>query len=93
MTAGQRFAVTLVRGYQLLLAPFSGGACRFEPSCSAYAMEAIEIHGAVRGLWLAVRRVLRCHPFSTAGIDPVPAALDQQPAGRPSLPASRSEVG
>jgi putative membrane protein insertion efficiency factor len=67
-----RVALLIVRAYQLLLAPFSGGACRFEPSCSAYALEAIEMHGAVRGAWLALRRVARCHPFSRAGFDPVP---------------------
>jgi len=72
MTAAQRFVLTAVRGYQLLLAPFAGGACRFEPSCSAYAIEAIVRHGAWRGSWLALRRVSRCHPFSRPGIDPVP---------------------
>jgi putative membrane protein insertion efficiency factor len=69
---GRRFAQLLVHGYQLLLSPFAGGACRFEPSCSAYAAEAIETHGALRGGWLAVRRVARCHPLATPGLDPVP---------------------
>jgi putative membrane protein insertion efficiency factor len=73
----RRFGFLLVRTYQLLLSPFAGGACRFEPSCSEYAMQAIELHGLVRGLWLALRRVGRCHPLSTPGIDPVPP-----PAGR-----------
>jgi putative membrane protein insertion efficiency factor len=74
----RRFALLLVHAYQLLLSPFAGGACRFEPSCSAYAAEAIEIHGALRGGWLAVRRVARCHPFATPGLDPVPpVALDR----------------
>jgi putative membrane protein insertion efficiency factor len=72
MTAAQRVALFAIRAYQLALAPFSGGACRFEPSCSAYAAEAIARHGAMRGLRLALRRLSRCHPFSRAGIDPVP---------------------
>jgi uncharacterized protein len=65
--------LVIVRAYQLLLSPFAGGACRFEPSCSAYAMEAIQTHGLLRGLWLSVRRVARCHPFAKPGIDPVPS--------------------
>jgi putative membrane protein insertion efficiency factor len=71
-TPSARVALVVVRAYQLLLAPFAGGACRFEPSCSAYAIEAIERHGAWTGAWLALRRVARCHPFSRAGFDPVP---------------------
>jgi len=75
MTNAQRVGVIFVRGYQLALAPFSGGACRFEPSCSAYAIEAIERRGLRQGLWLAVRRLARCHPFARPGIDPVPPAV------------------
>jgi putative membrane protein insertion efficiency factor len=67
-----RIAILLVRAYQLLLSPFAGGACRFEPTCSAYAIRAIEDHGASRGLWLALGRLARCHPFARPGIDPVP---------------------
>jgi putative membrane protein insertion efficiency factor len=69
--------VAMIRGYQLVLSPFAGGACRFEPSCSAYAVEAIATHGLIRGMWLAVRRVSRCHPFARPGFDPVPAALSR----------------
>jgi len=72
VTFGTRLALTIVHGYQLLLAPLAGGACRFEPSCSVYAAQAIEQHGPVRGVWLALRRVARCHPLSRPGIDPVP---------------------
>ena len=72
MSLSVRLGLLLVRGYQLLLSPFAGGACRFEPSCSAYAMEAITEHGLVRGGWLAIRRVARCHPLSRPGFDPVP---------------------
>jgi hypothetical protein len=67
-----RIGVTLVRAYQLLLSPFAGGACRFHPTCSTYAMEAITAHGLTRGFWLALRRVSRCHPFARPGFDPVP---------------------
>jgi|JTFN01.1.fsa_nt_gb hypothetical protein len=64
--------VLLVRGYQLLLSPFLGNNCRFYPSCSSYMIEAIEVHGILKGLWLGTRRILRCHPYSDGGIDPVP---------------------
>jgi putative membrane protein insertion efficiency factor len=67
-----RLAVSLIRAYQLVLAPWSGGACRFDPSCSNYAMDAIRGHGARRGLWLSLKRVARCHPLGAAGFDPAP---------------------
>jgi putative membrane protein insertion efficiency factor len=72
MSWSVRLGLLAVRAYQLAIAPFTGGACRFSPSCSAYALEAIETHGLVKGLALAIRRVARCHPFGGAGIDPVP---------------------
>ena len=62
----------LIRAYQLLLSPFLGSRCRFIPSCSRYASEAIGKYGAVRGAWLAVKRIARCHPFCDGGYDPVP---------------------
>jgi uncharacterized protein len=62
----------LVEGYRVALSPLLGGHCRFWPSCSAYAEEAIRRHGAGRGAVLAARRLLRCHPFHAGGIDPVP---------------------
>ena len=70
MTA--KILIGLIRLYQIALSPFLGGACRFLPSCSAYAIEAITIHGAVRGSILAARRISRCHPFGRSGVDPVP---------------------
>jgi len=67
-----RLLVLGVRGYQVALSPMLGGQCRYFPSCSAYGIEAIEKHGALRGGWLAVRRIGRCHPFRPGGFDPVP---------------------
>ena len=62
----------LLRAYQYALRPLLGANCRFYPSCSDYAREAIERHGAVRGMWLAGRRLARCHPYHAGGYDPVP---------------------
>jgi putative membrane protein insertion efficiency factor len=81
MSALALSALALVRAYQVGVAPLTGGACRFTPSCSAYAIEAIEIHGAARGLWLALRRVARCHPWGGFGHDPVPHAHGPACAG------------
>jgi hypothetical protein len=64
--------VLLVRGYQVAISPLLPPSCRYFPSCSAYAVEALEKHGAVRGAWLAGRRILRCNPFTPGGYDPVP---------------------
>ena len=62
----------IIRGYQLLLSPMLGPRCRFYPSCSCYAHEALERHGVLAGTWLAAKRLARCHPFSAGGYDPVP---------------------
>jgi len=64
--------VLLVRGYQVTLSPLLPPSCRYYPSCSAYAIEALERHGAIRGSWLAMRRIVRCNPFRPGGYDPVP---------------------
>lgn len=64
--------VGILRGYQLLISPMLGPRCRFYPSCSNYAIEALRVHGAARGSWLAARRVGRCHPWHAGGLDPVP---------------------
>jgi len=69
-----RLLIALVRGYRLLLSPWLGSACRFYPTCSAYALEALERHGALAGSYLTAARVLRCHPWCEGGCDPVPEA-------------------
>jgi len=67
-----RLLVLPIRAYQLLVSPLLGPRCRFYPSCSSYALEAIRVHGPLRGTWLAGRRLLRCHPWNPGGLDPVP---------------------
>lgn len=65
--------MALVRGYRLLLSPWLGSACRFEPTCSRYALDALQQHGAAAGSYLTLRRLVRCHPWCDGGHDPVPA--------------------
>lgn len=72
-----RLLVWILRGYQLAISPMLGQNCRFYPSCSSYAIEALKVHGAARGSLLAARRVCRCHPFNEGGLDPVPPARDK----------------
>ena len=64
--------IFLVRAYQVVLSPHLGNCCRFEPSCSAYCIEALRVHGVLKGCWLTFRRLLRCRPFGPSGFDPVP---------------------
>ena len=68
----RKVLIILVRGYQVALSPLMGGACRFEPSCSNYMIEALSVHGALKGTLLGLWRILRCHPFGRHGYDPVP---------------------
>lgn len=68
----KKFLKFMIRGYQLALSPILGGSCRFTPSCSVYASEAIDRHGAFRGSVLAIKRIARCHPLCHGGYDPVP---------------------
>jgi putative membrane protein insertion efficiency factor len=66
----------LIRAYQVCISPWLGAHCRFHPSCSQYALDAVREHGSLRGSWLTLRRLLRCHPFHPGGYDPVPHAHD-----------------
>ncbi len=72
MRLPQHLLITLVKGYRLLLSPWLGSACRFEPSCSAYSLQALQQHGAARGAYLTLRRLGRCQPWCEGGHDPVP---------------------
>lgn len=72
MTPLARLLALPVRAYRLLWSPWVGHNCRYQPTCSAYALEALEKHGGLRGSWLALRRISRCHPWGGTGYDPVP---------------------
>lgn len=80
-----RLLLALIGAYRRWISPLLGQRCRFAPSCSAYAAEAVAVHGAARGSWLAVRRMARCHPFHPGGHDPVP-----QKSGRSATMDSRT---
>jgi uncharacterized protein len=67
----KRILVLIIRAYQKGISPLKKASCRFYPSCSQYALEAVERYGAIRGSWLAIRRIVRCHPFHPGGYDPV----------------------
>ena len=69
----QKLLMALVKGYRLLLSPWLGSSCRFEPTCSAYSLQALEQYGAAVGSYMTVHRLLRCHPWCEGGHDPVPA--------------------
>jgi putative membrane protein insertion efficiency factor len=66
--------IGLLKGYRFAISPLYGQVCRYYPSCSAYALEAVTVHGSLRGSWYALRRVARCHPWAAGGYDPVPPA-------------------
>ena len=74
----QSLLILLIRVYRYVLSPWLGTRCRFEPSCSRYAMQAIQEHGALKGSWLAARRLVRCHPFHPGGLDPVPQRVEHR---------------
>jgi uncharacterized protein len=72
MSIVARVFVLLIRGYQVTLSPLLPSACRYQPTCSRYTLEAVERYGALRGVWLGAKRIARCHPFHPGGYDPVP---------------------
>lgn len=71
----QTLLILLIRGYRLLLSPWLGSSCRFEPTCSVYSLQALERHGAAKGSYMTLRRLARCHPWCAGGNDPVPPAF------------------
>lgn len=87
--------VALLRGYRFLISPLYGQVCRYYPTCSAYALEAVQAHGALRGSWLSARRVCRCHPWAEGGVDHVPPVSTKASAPlmtlRPSVAAQPQE--
>ncbi len=74
--------ILLLKAYRKVISPLYGQVCRFFPSCSAYALEAVTVHGAVKGTWLAARRLVRCHPWNAGGVDHVPAGHREWPVGQ-----------
>ncbi len=76
----QRLLILFVRAYRLLLSPFLGHHCRFYPTCSCYAETSIQQYGVIKGSWLAIKRIARCHPWHPGGVDPVPEQLENKHA-------------
>jgi putative membrane protein insertion efficiency factor len=84
MNAATALIRVAIRAYRLLISPVTAPACRFEPSCSSYALEAVDRHGAAKGSWLALKRLGRCHPWGGSGYDPVPDPDPMAPRGSAS---------
>lgn len=84
-----RLASIVLRGYQLLVSPIYGPVCRYAPSCSHYAQEAVLTHGVLRGSWLALKRLARCHPWGGSGFDPVPECHHRHARSAPTGAARR----
>lgn len=85
----RKVLMALVKGYRQFISPLTPPSCRYQPTCSGYALEALEKHGAVKGSWLALRRILRCHPWGGSGYDPVP--LPGSADRTPEVVETRSE--
>ena len=80
----KRLIKICIRGYQLIISPIIGQRCRFQPTCSSYALEAVEEHGVIKGTYLGMKRVLRCHPWGSGGYDPVPSTSGHNSANNQS---------
>jgi putative membrane protein insertion efficiency factor len=93
LSVASRLLVVLLTGYRRFISPLLGPTCRYYPSCSAYALEAVQLHGALRGSWLAARRLSRCHPFHAGGIDPVPGSDLAQASTGTEPEVMSSQVG
>jgi uncharacterized protein len=87
-----RVLLVLLAGYRRFVGPLLGPRCRFYPSCSAYAVEAVQLHGAVRGSWLAIRRLGRCHPFHPGGLDFVPGSPQARESGASGSASAAPDV-
>lgn len=72
-----KLLIALIKAYQLVLSPWLGQQCRFHPTCSHFALQAVQIHGPYRGSWLAIKRLASCHPWHAGGMDPVPACTHE----------------
>jgi putative membrane protein insertion efficiency factor len=92
ISAAGRVLIVALIGYRRFVSPLLGPRCRFYPSCSAYAMEAVQLHGALRGSWLAIRRLSRCHPFHSGGFDPVPGSTGRSESGQDGCAAASPDV-
>jgi len=77
-SAPQKLAISFIKGYQRFISPILGSNCRFQPTCSCYANQAIERFGVIKGCWLAIKRILKCHPLNEGGDDPVPPLKKEQ---------------
>ncbi len=87
----RKILISLIRFYRRCISPTKAPCCRFYPTCSAYAIEALEIHGAIRGTFFAIRRILRCNPFCKGGWDPVPPKINKKKS-RVFLPKDRADT-
>ena len=88
----KRILLSIIRGYRKVISPLKSRSCRFMPTCSAYALEAVERNGALRGGWLALKRILRCHPFAAWGYDPVPQWWPEPEQGTELKMEAKKEV-
>lgn len=75
----QKILIVLIKSYRSYISPFFLPSCRFQPTCSQYALQAVQKFGAIKGSWLAIKRIMRCHPFHPGGYDPVPDLGDRNP--------------